>query len=277
MIAPPPVPEVTTAIVARKRTVSDLIATVSASRISTWQQCRLKFWFRYLSSIVKPKTPALHVGSAVHAVLKFWNKARWKNARPSLKDFHDEYSKVWDTTLKAEPVDWQEEKPEEQKATGWKLLDTYLRETPIAPDEKPEAVEVAVEADLGKHGLPKLVGVIDLVRPPGIIVDFKTSGRTPDPEMSLHTTEVQTTGYGVLYREATGKKESGIQIHTLVKTKAPKLVVSTQPPATDGQVKRLYRVIDSYVAGLSRGEFIPAPGMQCLSCEFFNECRKWGG
>jgi putative RecB family exonuclease len=203
--------------------------------------------------------------------LKFWNKARWRNTTPSLKELHDEYSNVWDTTLKAEPVDWQDDNPEEQKATGWKLLDTYLRESPIAPDEKPEAVEVAVEADLAKHGLPNLVGVIDLVRPPGIIVDFKTSGRTPDVEMSLHTTEVQTTGYGVLYREATGKKESGIQIHTLVKTKAPKLIVSTQPPATDGQVKRLYRIIDSYVAGLSRGEFIPAPGMQCLSCEFFNE------
>jgi hypothetical protein len=46
----------------------------------------------------------------------------------------------------------------------------YLRETPIAPNEKPEAVEARVEADL--TGLPRLVGVIDLVRPGGRIVGF---------------------------------------------------------------------------------------------------------
>ena len=51
---------------------------------------------------------------------------------------------------------------------------------------------------------PKLVGVLDLVRPGGRIVDFKTSGKTPDPEQVAHTTAGQTTAYGLLYREATG-------------------------------------------------------------------------
>jgi len=34
-----------------------------------------------------------------------------------------------------------------------------------------------VEADLQKHGLPKLIGVLDLVQN-GIIVDYKTSGHS---------------------------------------------------------------------------------------------------
>lgn len=38
-------------------------------------------------------------------------------------------------------------------------------------------------ADLSKHGLPTLVGVIDLVRSGGRIVDFKLVGKTPAPEM----------------------------------------------------------------------------------------------
>jgi hypothetical protein len=56
------------------------------------------------------------------------------------------------------------EKEQAVKSATWDLIESYLRETPIAPDEKPEAVEVGVEADLSGHGLPLLVGVIDLLR-----------------------------------------------------------------------------------------------------------------
>ena len=57
------------------RSIADLLTNVSASRLSTWQQCRLKFWFRYISGIQRPKSAALHLGSSVHEVLKYWNKA----------------------------------------------------------------------------------------------------------------------------------------------------------------------------------------------------------
>jgi putative RecB family exonuclease len=253
------------------RTVDELLVTVSASRLTTWLQCRLKFWFRYLSGIVKPKPAALHVGGSVHEVLKYWNRARWHHEHPSLKDFHDAYSASWQSLQQKEPVQFADQ--ESEKQTGWKLIETYMRESPITPDEKPEAVEVSVEADLTKHGLPKLVGIIDLVRPLGRIVDFKTSGKTPDAEMVRHTTEAQLTSYGVLYRQATARKESAVELHHLVKTKNPKLVVTEAPAASDLQVTRLFRWMESYIKGLQSRDFVPAPGIQCASCEFFNECR----
>ena len=259
----------------RKRTIEELIQSVSASRLSTWQQCRLKFFFRYISPIVKPKTAALHLGSSVHETLKYWNKARWKKEDPTLKQLHDVFITAWSAQDGSEAVDWNGEE-EDQKATGWRLLETYFRESPVKSDEKPEGVEVSVEADLAKHGLPKLVGIIDLIRPAGRIVDFKTSGKTPDPEKAAHLTDTQTTGYSVLYRESTGKSESAIELHHLVKTKQPKLVVTALEPASDNQISRLFRVIESYVHGLERKDWVPSPGMQCASCEFFTECRRWG-
>ncbi len=57
--------------------ITALQATVSASRLSLFLQCRLKFYFRYVLKLRKPKTVSLHLGNAVHAVLKAWNKARW--------------------------------------------------------------------------------------------------------------------------------------------------------------------------------------------------------
>jgi hypothetical protein len=47
------------------RTIEELTQTVSASRLSTWLQCRLKFHFRYVAGVPKPPTAALHVGNPV--------------------------------------------------------------------------------------------------------------------------------------------------------------------------------------------------------------------
>jgi hypothetical protein len=141
----------------------------------------------------------------------------------------------------------------------------------------PEAVEVPVEADLSKHGLPILIGVLDLVRAGGRIVDFKSTGKTPDNEMALHQNGVQLDCYSVLYREATGKRESGRELHHLVKTKTPKVIITPADPMTANQQTRLFRIMDSYVEGLAREDFVPSPGMQCAGCEFINECRKWDG
>ena len=32
-----------------QRTIAELTKTVSASRLSTWQRCRLQFYFRYVA------------------------------------------------------------------------------------------------------------------------------------------------------------------------------------------------------------------------------------
>ncbi len=173
-----------------------------------------------------------------------------------------------------EQINW-EGNEEVVKSATWDLIQLYLCETPIAPDEKPEAVEVGVEADLSGHGLPLLVGVIDLVRAGGEIVDFKTSARKSSAELLAHTIETQSTSYGLLYREATGDKENGIEIHHLIKTKQSKIVVNELGPVSDGQITRLYRVIEAYLKGVVREDFVPSPGIQCAACEFFNECRAW--
>jgi CRISPR/Cas system-associated exonuclease Cas4 (RecB family) len=257
-----------------QRTIAELTKTVSASRLSTWQRCRLQFYFRYIAGIQKSPTPALHIGTTVHTVLEQWNLARWHGRELEVQELNEIFSRAWRIWQDGEQIDW-EGKEEAVKSATWDLMQTYLRETPIAADEKPEAVEVGVEADLSGHGLPLLVGVIDLVRAGGRIVDFKTSARKPDAELLTHTLETQTTSYGLLYREATGGKESGIEIHHLIRTKQPKIVVNELGPVIEAQITRLYRVIEAYLKGVARQDFVPSPGVQCSSCEFFNECRAW--
>lgn len=257
---------------ANGRSIRELTETVSASRLNTWLQCRLKFLFRYVTGIQKAPSPALHVGSTVHTVLQQWNIARWRKTPLDPAALKEIFQQAWSD--QEQVIGW-EDAEDECRASAWNILESYFQQTPIPADEKPEGVEVSVEADLTSHGLPRLVGILDLVRAGGRIVDFKTTSRTPDPGLVAHTTEIQTTGYALLYREATGSTESGIELHHLVKTKTPKLVVTEVGPATEQQTTRLFRTMESYVEGLEREDFVPSPGMQCGMCEFFNECRAW--
>jgi putative RecB family exonuclease len=122
--------------------------------------------------------------------------------------------------------------------------------------------------------------VIDLVRSVpggGLIVDFKTSSSTPAGELALLQNQAQLTCYAVLYRAATGEKELGLELHHLVKTKQPKLVVTASDPIGPDQESSLYRAMESYVAGVEREDYVPSPGIACSYCEYFNECRKWQG
>ena len=164
-----------------KEIIGHLQKKVSASRLTLFLQCRLKFFFRYVAGIVKAKTAALHVGGTVHAVLKAWNKARWRNQPLTLKELHDEFSKAW-ADVGDDPVKWENAAEEDaEKGTGSRLVETYIRESNIPANSKPEAVEVPVETDLHQHGLPTLIGVLDLVQA-GKIIDYKTSGQTPNAE-----------------------------------------------------------------------------------------------
>ncbi len=254
----------------------ELTATVSASRLNTFLSCRLKFYFRYVLRLVKPSNPGMFVGRAVHFALQRWSLGRWRGQQPDKEALKEDFLAEWAASQTDHPVSWDADEEAEQKK-AWNLVEMYLQETPIPTAEKPEAVEVRVEADLAKHGLPSLVGVIDLVRPGGCIVDFKTTASSPQVEQAIHRNESQLTAYGILYEEATGKKESGFQLHHLVKTKAPKLVVVETPPTSEHQKTKLFRAMESYVDGVERGDFVPSPGLQCAACEFFNECRAFQG
>ncbi len=253
-----------------------LTAVVSASRLNCFHGCRLKFFYRYVEQIAKPATAALYVGKAVHAALQQWSTARWRGQPHDAETLKNGFFLNWVTGQEEDPVNWGGEEDSQQEK-AWGLVEMYLHDTPIPAEEKIEAVEVRVEADLSKHGLPTLLGIIDLVRPGGLIVDYKTSAATPQAEQVLHRHEAQLTAYGILYEEATGKQASGFELHHLVKTKVPKLVVTEAPATTQTQRTKLFRQIQSFVDGVEREDYVPSPGLQCAACEYFHECSGGRG
>ena len=269
LLAPPP----------ESRVVEDdVLQYLSASRLKTWSNCRLQFFFKYVEKLPTPGKPALLVGKVAHSVLQAWNMARWRGEETSAKRMKQVFDAQWVEGCQKEEIIWEDSDQESKIQTNaWTMLEHYLEHSPIPQKEKPEAVEVRVERDLEAHGLPPLLGFIDLVREGGVIVDFKTTAQTPNPAQVAHLNEVQLGCYALLYREATGHTEGGFEIHSLVKTKQPKLVVTALSPLEPDQVNRLVRIMESYVTGVESEDFVPSPGLHCSYCDYFNECRAWKG
>jgi len=263
---------------AKEATSSILEEPVSSSRLNTFHQCRRKFAFTYIEKLKKPVTAPLHVGRMVHMGLQEWNTRRWLNRPCSAEDIRPTFDEHWQSSQQDEPVKFDEGEEETQKQKAWGLVEHYLANTPLAHDEKPEAVEVMAEADLSRHGLPKIRGVIDLIQD-GSLIDYKTSAVTPssDPDLVFQKHENQLTLYSLLYRDAVGEKEKSQQLHHIVKLKNPKLVITKHDPATEKQVTRLFRSIESYMDGVERGDDVPSVGLHCSSCPYQRECLAWSG
>ena len=265
----PPAPPV---LVNKPKSIEELLATVSASRLNTFHTCRLKFYFNYVAGLPRSKSGAQHIGSTVHFTLKLWNLARWRKQTMPDGWLREQFDLFWTEDQEGQ-IRWDAGEEDESRSKAWSLLDTYFQQSPIPANEAAEGVEVSVEADLGST---KLIGIIDLVRSGGRLVEFKTTGQTPNAEKAEHLHELQCSCYSLMYREATGHRESAVELHHLVKLKAPKLVITTLPAMTSKQETRLFKVVDSYLEGVQRQDWVPSPSpMACACCEFFNRCRQW--
>ncbi len=246
---------------------------ISASRVICWQGCRRKFYFRYVEKLPSIPSPALHVGKTVHAALETWNNLRWDKIEFEESVIYEAYMKAW----LAPDADIVWDTPEVEKKAfdqGWLMIQTYLKETPVAVGEPILGVEVRVDAKL--PGLPPIMGFVDLVRNTpegGKVVDFKTAAKSPSEKTCAFTHSTQLGIYSLLYRANTGEKEAGLELHHLIKTKVPKIAITEIDPITDVQMEQLHTLLHTYVKAVQDEDFTASPTFMCGSCEYLEQCK----
>ena len=127
-------------------------------------------------------------------------------------------------------------------------------------------------------GIP-LLGIVDLVldeQQGPVIADFKTAARGGTPVEITH--EIQLSSYSYLFRRLDGRKEAGLEIRSLIKTKTPKIEFHHFQARSDMHFKRLFGVIREYLDALDSGRFNFRPGWGCAMCEHRDtHCRRWCG
>jgi hypothetical protein len=249
---------------------------ISASRLNLWLKCPLAWRLRYKDGIRSATSPSMFLGKVVHfgleAAYRHWQLGVRLDGEQVVQKMLD----GWAGLIDEDDITFDSMADEQamQKQAS-ELVKAYLGSVP--QNEKPLAVEVALESplvdpDSGEDlGMP-LVGVVDLVldgQDGPLICDFKTAARSSEPMQITH--EIQLSSYAWLYRQIAGRKEAGLEIRSLIKTKVPKVEFHPYAARSDDHFRRLFAVIREYLDSLEKGRFNYRPGFGCSMCVTVNK------
>lgn len=254
-----------------------MIEHLSASQINLYLQCSLKYRYQYVDKLPKPfKSSGLAFGSVLHSTLDFFHKQKIKGNGVTL----DKILKIFD-------VDWFCQKVEneirykngeietELLLQGKQILTKYFHSyegRPVA-SETPFSLPF-IEPVTGEILGPTLNGIIDLIEPDHVIVEFKTTVRTMDEQTAEDS--VQLTCYAYAYRMLFRREPKALKIINFVKNKTPKIVpLETKRETRD--LQRLFYLAQEVLRGIGSGVFFPQPNFMCKDCEYGEPCKMWEG
>ena len=254
---------------------------VSYSAISTYLQCPLRYYFRYVEGLEEPFVSAsLALGGAVHSAAEFhFNEIMTGSSPPD----HDTLLSVfWDEwQSRAETADIRFGKQEDIDSIA-KTADRIIaafRESDIA---KPNGKIIGVEEELRSQliaGMPDILGRIDVITETDealTITDLKTARTRWSAEQAERSGE-QLMLYAALAKDLIPGKP--IRLEFAVVTKAAKPNVDTLPVTFNQQrVDRTKSVMQRVWQSIQDGHFFPAPSpMSCPSCPYRGPCDTWPG
>lgn len=265
----------------RERGVWDYI---SPTRLNLWLRCPLVFRLRYIDGVVPPTSASLFLGAMVHRSLEWYHRNRQLDVEVDAAAVAAHVQDAWDEAVDDDNVCFQSTAEEQallRQAVA--LVTTYLDQVPD-DEPKPLVVETFIEAPLidpsnGEDlGIP-LVGIVDLVidgDEGALLVDVKTTARGGRPPDAVH--EIQLSSYSYLFRHASGRQETALEIRALVKTKTPRLQFLRHEARTEAHFRRLFAVIRAYLDDLASERFIFRPSFGCHMCDFRDShCQEWSG
>jgi CRISPR/Cas system-associated exonuclease Cas4 (RecB family) len=252
----------------------------SYSRLTTYQFCSLKYWYRYLSG-EEPATVSsnLVLGTGVHYGHQLIYTGMMNGGMPQLKNLLDEITgEILLRQRISPPILFSNGGDIDRLIEEAHLLTTCLYNN--VTQEKVVAVDLEENVPLVDNGtlLPKFLKVIyDLIVEGDdggeIVVDLKTA-------KSRYTQKIQWDLQPTCYLYARGitgatNARRSFRYDVLLKNKTPKLI---QYPTSRCQAdfERLISIIKTVDRGVRNGVFMPNRGSYfCSTCEWEKLCRDW--
>ncbi len=157
----------------------------SHSRISTFENCRRQFRYRYVDQIpVETDGIEAFMGKLVHAVAEKLNLVTAAGQVPSLGAVLKRFNKMWDESFDASRIRIAREgmEPEHYRATGERCTENLYRSHYPFDEGESVGIEEPVRFDLDAEGRYRLRGVVDRIVRKGETIeihDYKTGARVP--------------------------------------------------------------------------------------------------
>jgi len=238
--------------------------TFSASGLSTYERCPLKYKFQYVLQIPSLSRTFFDLGSAVHTVIEHLSKKQREGIAPTKEMALALLDTAWSTAA-------YESKSHEMKdrATAEALLDTYLTWQAGNPNRILEA-EKRFQISLGGR---RLNGVIDRIEetPDGeiVVIDFKTGSKPGNLSKNTIRDDIQMNLYSLAIREIYGKLPVKASLYYLGPNKTYDYTPTLETIGTFEE--RVVNLIKSICAE----EFSPRPDYQtCKWCDYKDFCEE---
>jgi len=249
----------------------------SHSKLSAFEQCKLKFKFRYIDKIVPEieKTIESHLGHSVHSTLQ-WLYTEVKNKKiPTIEEIIIYYSEKWQESFSPETLIINKnltEKDYFHKGLQF-LLNYYTQNHPF--DDNTLEVEKKIIIKLDDKGEYQIIGFIDrlvynLKTSRYEIHDYKTANNLPTQERI--NDDRQLALYSIAIKELFGHDKEVILIwHYLAHDKK---IISER---TNEQLTQLKQETLELIKQIEQTQEFPAnKTILCDWCEYKSICPAWG-
>jgi len=250
--------------------------TYSHSKLSTFEQCKQKFKFRYIDKIIPEIAQTIEalLGSCVHETLEWLYKQIKRNTIPTLDETIIFYSRSWQEKFTPEILIVKknlEAKDYFNKGVNF-LINYYTKNQPF--DDNTLEVEKRVKLDLDEEKKYKILGFIDrLALNPTTgeyeIHDYKTADTMPDKEKINN--DRQLALYSLAIKQIYGLEKEVCLIWHYLAHDAKICIKKTQQELENlkHETIKLIKLIEDTT------RFPPKVSKLCDWCEYKNICPAW--
>lgn len=255
---------------------NSIMKVYSHSRISTFEQCKLKFKFKYIDKIIPEIGQSIeaHLGSVVHTALEWLYKKVKKNELPTIEEVISYYAEKWEEEFNDGIIIVKKrftEKDYFNKGVGF-LVNYYTKHSPFA--EKTIAIEHKIELDLTEE--IKLVGFIDrlvenIEKNEIEIHDYKTGNSMPTEKQIKNNRQLAL--YSLAIKETFGKDKNICLIWHFL---AHDMKICIRK--TDEELENLKQEIINMIKQIEETkDFPPNKSVLCDWCQYKNICPEFTG
>lgn len=249
----------------------------SHSKIETFEQCKLKFKYRYLDKIIPKiaKSIEAHLGEIVHRTLEWLYVQVLENKIPSINEVITFYSEKWEENYSQDmPIFNKTLTAKDYFNRGVEfLVNYYMKHHPF--QDNTIATEKKIEIDLDELGNKKLVGYIDrlahnLENDEIEIHDYKTSNSLLFKEKAENSRQLSI--YSLAIKEMFGKEKKVCMVWHFL---AHDMKVCLRK--TNEELQELKKEIIRIISEIENTiDFPPTKSQLCYWCEYQKEiCPVW--
>lgn len=248
----------------------------SNSKIETFEQCKLRFKYRYIDKIVPEIAKGIeaHLGDVVHKSLEWLYTQVMKNIIPSVNDLISFYSEKWQENYSPDmPIVNKTMSAKDYFNRGVEfLINYYMKYHPF--QDNTIATEKKIEIDLDETGEKKLIGYIDrlshnLEKNEIEIHDYKTSNTIMAKEKVESSRQLSI--YSLAIKEMFGKEKNICMTWHFL---AHDMKICLRK--TNDELERLKDEIIRIIGEIEKTKnFPPTKSQLCYWCEYMNICPAW--